>query len=724
MGAMRSARRSFDRLTVAVIVTLLTGWWVTSIDAIRSTCLLSETVAQSILAELSGVQAKLYVTRLTAYHRTPASSGFHQAVELVRRELADAHVTDVVVELTKPDSPQPWQPRQRSGLPRWEVTTAELHSLDPREKIVSFDEEPICLARYSRSGRVTADLVDVGSGLRDDEYTGRDVVGKLVLATGYAASVERIAVGKYGAAGVIISGPRSYNKYTGWGYPDMVNWQVLSAGASEGREPTFAFVISEAQGERLRSRLLRGSVRVSALVESRLDVGFEEVLTAAIPGASLPHEQVLLLGHLDHVRPSANDNASGSGLLIEIARTLQRLIETGRLTRPARTIRFLWMTEGAGTVAYLNAHPTLGDTTVAALNLDMVGEFLVPGSGPMRITRTPDSLPSFLVDAVDNFVRYLDTQVTSTATGSDSFFNWRFSPFSANSDHYTLNDGAIRIPTLLIHHDPDPFHHANLDQPDRVDPTQLRRSGFVAAASAYFLASAGPREAYRLATEVYGGGSRRLSETAEEGLRLVEGVAPTDRDEAYGFAERKLAHVADRERGALESVVRLAPGWRWPDEFAAALDAQRIAHEAAFLAGFRRLAGREPTARQLRGSEPTAARIVPRRSARFINERWRQELDPALMTADQRAWLDRYLAQFRQAYIRIPELLNFVDGRRSVLEIRDRVSSEYFDWNETDGPIGHSEDISLEYRRIPVDDVLRLMRLLESQGLLSLEEPK
>ena len=55
--------------------------------AAASSGLLDEVRAQAILAELSGVSAKHAVTRLTAFHRTPASSGFHEAVEFLQAEL-------------------------------------------------------------------------------------------------------------------------------------------------------------------------------------------------------------------------------------------------------------------------------------------------------------------------------------------------------------------------------------------------------------------------------------------------------------------------------------------------------------------------------------------------------------------------------------------------------------------------------------------------------------
>src|SRR5258708_21573069 len=61
---------------------------------------------------------------------------------------------------------------------------------------------------------------------------------------------------------------------------------------------------------------------------------------------------------LDHQRPGANDNASGCVTILEVARTLQKLIAEGKLTRPARTIRFIFPPEIEGTLALLNGHAT------------------------------------------------------------------------------------------------------------------------------------------------------------------------------------------------------------------------------------------------------------------------------------------------------------------------------------------------------------------------------
>ena len=70
--------------------------------------------------------------------------------------------------------------------------------------------------------------------------------------------------------------------------------------------------------------------------------------------------------------------------------------------------------------------------------------------------------------------------------------------------------------------------------------------------------------------------------------------------------------------------------------------------------------------------------------------------------------------------MRIPEFLNFIDGRRSVLDIRDAVSVERFDFSESLQAAGTWEGLELERSRIDADDLVRLMRLFERQGWISL----
>ena len=142
----------------------------------------------------------------------------------------------------------------------------------------------------------------------------------------------------------------------------------------------------------LQERLRHGDIiKLHARVKAGQHPGFYEVVTGAIEGADpqLKEQEIAFSCHLDHQRPGANDNASGCVTILEVARTLQKLIAEGKLARPARTIRFIWPPEIEGTTTLLNARPEFARRIRAAIHMDMVG------GGPVtkavfHVTRGPD----------------------------------------------------------------------------------------------------------------------------------------------------------------------------------------------------------------------------------------------------------------------------------------------------------------------------------------------
>ena len=143
-------------------------------------------------------------------HRRQAQRGYRRAAEYVLERLReygfdDAHAW---IESFPSDGKihyQTWQ--SPSG---WDISSAELRLVEPSaERIVGFPEIAMSVITYSNPGDVTAELVWVGSGTSDADYAGKDVAGKLVLATGYGGGVHRLAVLKHGAAAVICSRPTS-----------------------------------------------------------------------------------------------------------------------------------------------------------------------------------------------------------------------------------------------------------------------------------------------------------------------------------------------------------------------------------------------------------------------------------------------------------------------------------------------------------------------------------
>jgi len=265
---------------------------------------------------------------------------------------------------------------------------------------------------------------------------------------------------------------------------------------------TFAFMVSLKTARGFRERLAKGEkIALHAVVKAGQHAGNYEVVTATIPGADpkLKEEEIAFSCHLDHQRPGANDNASGCVTILEVARTLQKLINEGKLARPARTIRFIWPPEIEGTLALLNGKPEFAKRIKAAVHMDMVG------GGPVtkavfHVTRGPMSLPSFVHDVAWAFAEFANEQSYKfAATGQAEYplvapeggkepLRAEYSAFTMGSDHDVYQDSSFGIPAIYLNDWPDRYIHTNFDSAANIDPTKLKRAAFIGAASGYFLA--------------------------------------------------------------------------------------------------------------------------------------------------------------------------------------------------------------------------------------------
>src|SRR5260221_2996371 len=86
------------------------------------------------------------------------------------------------------------------------------------------------LAANSESGEVTAEVVDVGAGVRSQDYAGKDLAGKIVLGSAGVGNLQRLGVFEKGAVGAL-----SYNSLRPDSYPDQIASQNVS-NAQEGRK--------------------------------------------------------------------------------------------------------------------------------------------------------------------------------------------------------------------------------------------------------------------------------------------------------------------------------------------------------------------------------------------------------------------------------------------------------------------------------------------------------
>src|SRR5580765_6147841 len=521
------------RITVPAIVILAAATLAAQPPpALPAEALLDRAVLTALDEELSGIAAKDHVGRLSQLHRVPASPGFHEAIAYVMERAKTAGLSDVHVE-TFPGDGTTWFGTLH-GNRGWRVEGGALDEVTPHSRrIISYDDVRLAVADNSESADVTTELVDVGRGAGRRDYEGKDVRGKLVLCDATPSACHRLAVEELGAAGLV-----SYasNQVSGWWRDDqdLIRWGHLDA---RGRKNTFAIMISVREARALQQRLGRGEhITLHAVVRARNDdsMGYE-TLVATIPGSDAAAGDIVFSCHLDHEKPGANDNASGCAANLEIARTLKTLIDAGRIPPLVRTIRFIWPSEMTGTIAYLSKYPEIASRIRAAVHLDMVGGDPFVTKSVLHVTRSPWSIATVTDDVAEVFGRYVIagamraagdgdmTHAIRSQAGTKDAFWADITPYESGSDHWIYQEGGFAIPSVYLRDHPDIYIHTTRDLPDNIEPTKIKRSAFIAAASGYYLATT-PDGGASLLRLSYANAHGRL---AEDGRRAAAMAADT-----------------------------------------------------------------------------------------------------------------------------------------------------------------------------------------------------
>jgi aminopeptidase YwaD len=471
--------------------------------------LVQQETFDAIAGEYSGEAAQENTRRIVEYHRIQGSPMMTALAEQVVLPQLKAAGLEAKIEQFPSDgkirygthiSPMGWE--IRSGE-LWIESVAGVKDFKPM-MLCRYADVPMCVSTYSKGGEWSGELVDVGGGAADANYQGVDVRGKVVLASGYAANVVRQAVLKHGAVGVVIY-PDAADRPD---HPDMIRYNGIWPRAEELEKTSGGFQISRNQYDTLKSLMKQGAVRVHGKIDATLGPGKLTLVHAYIRGTDHPEREVLITGHLDHPKWSANDNASGSGAMMEAARTLQTLIGAKKLAPPKLTIHFMWVPEHFGTMAYAVSHSEARrcdspwddprnkpdafspgkPCIVADLNMDMVGEDTVKTNSRFYFTRTPDSVPSFLDALMSDVVEQTRDAYLYAPTGSRIYWVPSVIDYVQGSDHDVFL--GLGVPATMIGHEPDWTHHTSEDKIDKTDASEFRRVGVLASAAAYWLASA------------------------------------------------------------------------------------------------------------------------------------------------------------------------------------------------------------------------------------------
>ncbi|MBW4576538.1 MAG: M28 family peptidase [Aphanothece sp. CMT-3BRIN-NPC111] len=282
-------------------------------------------------------------------------------------------------------------------------------------------------------GRLTAPLVLVPNVGRVKDFDTTNVKGAIALVRrGEISFVEKARnAAEAGAVGLVIinSGPQELRGTLG----GNVNIPVLGLSGNLGNS-----VLQQVEPEPLLATM-------EVAVRQRLVTGRNVI--AHLPGVSQP--SLLIGGHYDSVAgsPGANDNASGTAVVLALARHSVSL----PWTRHAYFVAFDGEEDGLhGSRAFVReAKPQLIQGLKAMLNFDMVGV-----NSQLLVAGTP-SLRALVKEAVPDI---------STFNSQD------------DSDHASF--AAANVPVLFFTRGPEPNYHTPQD--DTVNVSLLKTTVEVA----------------------------------------------------------------------------------------------------------------------------------------------------------------------------------------------------------------------------------------------------
>jgi len=619
--------------------------------------LIPEPTILAIADEVSGISAKRNLDTITLYHRTRASSQFRQAADHVLMRLREYGFENAEI-IEYPADGKTMFGTQKSR-PAWDVEFAELWELDSDGKRVRrlghWEAMPLSVAQDSVSGKTKGSLVDIGSGTSDGDYQGKSIRGKLVLTSSQPEAVVERAVGEMGAVGIISYAP---NQKTAWWKEDdrLVRWGHMGAFA---KAKSFGFMISLGEARRLQQRLARGeNILFDAEVRAVQQPGNYSLVTAVIPGTEpvLKSGEIIYSCHLDHPRPGANDNASGCVSILESARALAQLINTGALPPPKRSLRFIWPAEIEGSLIYLS---TMQDTSFikANIHLDMVGGGEQTKS-VFRVSGGPMSLPTFIADVGHEIGHFVNDQTLRYASGEDVAFPLvskegsknpqlaQFEGIDLGSDHQVFNESSWGIPGIYLHDWPDRYIHTNFDSAAMIDPTKLKRAAFIAALQGWYLANF-DQEDVEPVLDLLRANALQRSRELLIGLQAME---PADQS-----AVTDIHFTVEQEK--VNSIARFAR-----------LDEQQLTESGNYITALHELIGDNPDEND---QSEMPARVYRR--------------NPAVkgpMHAFDYSYIEDKLGVEAATQLALQgavayETLNLVDGKRTVSDIRNWLMAEF-----------------------------------------------
>lgn len=478
---------------------------------------------------LSGPRALQQAVEQNRLERFFTFPNFARSARRCADVMRAAGLADVEVESFPADGRTDWSGWR--AMKAWDVAHARLDLVAPeRARLADWSRIPQQLVMYSGPAQTAAELVE-WNGEPETDLLGKIPLTRLRINDLFPQMQARRVPGIVSDFVGTLPGVRD-----AFDQPDAVRWENSAIRPAAGEH--WGFMISPRQGERLRALLRQGTVRVEVDIASRCYEGEFLSATGVIPGAGGTGEEVLLVTHL--YEPGANDNASGVGLGLEIARALNAAIAEGIVARPKRGIRFLFAWEGYGLQAWFHRHADRLPRLIGGINIDEIGVDQDKGRSVLHLFRPPAANPS----CIGLLTEHLCAEILPASV--------RWKSVADRAD--IINDTVTADPHLnvvlpcLIQY-PARVYHLSSDTPDLLDPELMKSIGLIAATHLHFLADAGG-PAIRVLGRLVAESVRRNLQRAEP--RLREGNWPFD-------AVRTERWFREQARLAADSLRRFGP---------------------------------------------------------------------------------------------------------------------------------------------------------------------
>lgn len=327
--------------------------------------------------------------------------------------------------------------RQRFPVLSFLDEGVELSIVLPEQK--TLDAKNLTFTPPTPKGGITAEIVFANLGMEED-FHNINVDGKIALVErgGLTFFEKAQNAANAGAIGIII-----FNNTEG----------AISGTLGEPSDIP-AVAISREDGEYLKTLLDAGEdINLKMVVNTKVKNSFSQNIIGTLPAQrrAKKAETIVIGAHYDSVdTPGANDNASGTATMMEIARVLSK-------EKLAYDIKFIaFGAEEIGLVGSYNYVSSLNkkelDNIVAMINLDMVGV-----GDTIGVMTVKNDTESFVADLAEDYVKT---------------FGHHYERRTSNaSDHVPFEEAGI--PVVFLDYGPDPYYHTKEDSLDKIQKENL-----------------------------------------------------------------------------------------------------------------------------------------------------------------------------------------------------------------------------------------------------------